>query len=501
VGRIVHGDFWVLAGAIADGGGTVAFGGLDGLVRLWKPLRGTVIPLRGHADTVTTVALSPNGKLLVTAGDDGTPRVWDAATGAPVAQLNGHVGSVGGASFSPDSREVVTIGDATARVWDALSGASIAVLRGHNPAAAPAVTSAGFDRDGKRILTGGSDGTYRLWDALPRRLTFVHPAAVTDAVVSPDGSLVLTAAEDGSARLWETSTGRLARAKREAEFPSPLTAAAFAPDGRTFAVASSDILVWPPNGSEQDLFIQAGKDTYLTPTDVAFPPGWHGNAAHVTILAASDHRRAAIWFSTGDNDPRALQTFRHRGAVMTAAYSPDGRRVLTASRDGTARVWSVASGKPLLTLRGDKGFNAAAYSSTGKRIVTAGADRVGRIWDARTGKELLELAGHTKALTSAAFSPDGSRVVTASNDKTARVWDARTGKLIAVLTDATGPVTSAAFGPGGRTLVTASADGKARLYPWRSFAPFARLLRVAAQDERVPLTPWERVEYDTLAAS
>ena len=118
---------------------------------------------------------------------------------------------------------------------------------------------------------------------------------------------------------------------------------------------------------------------------------------------------------------------------MSAAFSPDGKRIVTASQDKTARIWDAATGKPIgEPLKGhEDAVMSAAFSPDGKRIVTASQDKTARIWDAATGKPIGEpLKGHEDAVMSAAFSPDGKRIVTASQDKTARIWDAETGKPI-----------------------------------------------------------------------
>jgi hypothetical protein len=115
----------------------------------------------------------------------------------------------------------------------------------------------------------------------------------------------------------------------------------------------------------------------------------------------------------------------HAGTVLSAAFSPDGSRVVTASQDHTARTWDARTGAEILTLRGHAGgVNSAAFSPDGSRVLTASDDNTAKVWDARTGAEVLTLKGHTGAVTAAAFSPDGSRLVTASEDGTAKVWDA-----------------------------------------------------------------------------
>jgi WD40 repeat protein len=111
--------------------------------------------------------------------------------------------------------------------------------------------------------------------------------------------------------------------------------------------------------------------------------------------------------------------------VFSAAFSPDGRRIVTASLDNTARLWDAGTGKPIgEPLTGHMGrVNTAAFSPDGRRIVTASDDSTARLWDASTGKPIGELAGHTDSVFSAAFSPDGRRIVTASADNTARLWE------------------------------------------------------------------------------
>jgi WD40 repeat protein len=124
----------------------------------------------------------------------------------------------------------------------------------------------------------------------------------------------------------------------------------------------------------------------------------------------------------------------HESGVQSAAFSPDGARIVTASYDTTARIWDAATGKEITVLRGhENGVWSPAFSPDGARIVTASSDKTARIWDAATGKEITVLRGHQDSVRSAAFSPDGSRIVTASSDKTARIWDAATGKEITVL--------------------------------------------------------------------
>jgi WD40 repeat protein len=122
--------------------------------------------------------------------------------------------------------------------------------------------------------------------------------------------------------------------------------------------------------------------------------------------------------------PVAILTGHEKG-VQSAQFSPDGKRIVTASADKTARVWDAATGKTLATLAGhEQAVYSAQFSPDGTRLVTRSADWTARVWDAATGKALATITGHTNVVWSAQFSPDGTRLVTASADKTAWLWDA-----------------------------------------------------------------------------
>jgi Tol biopolymer transport system component len=159
----------------------------------------------------------------------------------------------------------------------------------------------------------------------------------------------------------------------------------------------------------------------------------------------------------------------HDDIVTSAAFSADGRRIVTASYDQTARTWNVATGRQIVLLAGHTNWVfCAAFSRDGRRIVTASYDHTARIWDSATGRESIVLSGHKDYVTSAAFSPDGARVVTSSLDHTARVWDAATGRMIMVLNGHAKPVQSAAFSTDGGRIVTASDDKTVRIWDART---------------------------------
>ena len=190
------------------------------------------------------------------------------------------------------------------------------------------------------------------------------------------------------------------------------------------------------------------------------------NDAAVTRLATLLAYRA--WL-------RPILHLRRAGLVRWAQYSPDGRRIVTASWEGTndmARAWDAQTGQPLpQPLKHD-----GTFSPDGKRIVTTssnGTNGMARVWDAQTGQPLTEPLKHARynLVNSAQFSPDGKRVVTASGDGTARVWDAQTGQPRTEPLKHAGAVSSAQFSPDGKRVVTASADGTARVWDAQTGQP------------------------------
>ncbi|AFY58453.1 WD40 repeat-containing protein [Rivularia sp. PCC 7116] len=177
------------------------------------------------------------------------------------------------------------------------------------------------------------------------------------------------------------------------------------------------------------------------------------------ILTASEDGTAIIWNSDG----KELAVLKgHTGRVYSAVFSPDGKRILSASEDKTARIWN-SDGKELAVFKGHTGrVYSAIFSPDGKRILTASEDKTARIWDS-SGKKLAVLKGHTEGVNSAIFSRDGKRIITASEDGTARIWNTD-GKELAVLKGHTGRVYSAIFSPDDKRILTASEDKTARIW-------------------------------------
>lgn len=192
------------------------------------------------------------------------------------------------------------------------------------------------------------------------------------------------------------------------------------------------------------------------------------------VVTASRDHSARVWDS--ESGQPLVEIRGHRDRVNSAMFGPDGQHIVTASRDRTARVWNAENGQLVAKLEGHGGgVNSVAYSPDGRRIVSASNDHTALVWEASSGRLLVELRGHREIVLGATYSPNGHRIVTASEDATARVWDADSGRLIAELKGHGHLVRSAAFAPDSRSIVTASADATARVWDAESGRLIAEL--------------------------
>jgi WD40 repeat protein/tetratricopeptide (TPR) repeat protein len=434
----------------------LATAGADGKVRLWNLRTGDPVgePLSEHKGAVNQVAFSDDGRRLVSAGEDGEANVWDVETGQRVAGPLKHEQSIACAAFSPGgkgraSRYVLTASaDKTASLWDAATGARVGPLLKHKGR----VLYAAFHPNGQSLVTASDSGRAILWALSPdtgaaQINELNHAGPVTYVAFSRDGRLLATASADGSVGLWDAGNGASLRVFQA--HAGAVTSVQFSPDGRRLLTASQDrtAQVWQVQtyGSSvtAGLDVRAGtRPGVMVYTDPLGPPLRHGN-----------------W-------------------VNHAEFSPDGRYVVTASRDQTACVWDAATGRQLTPrLRHLGSVTHATFGRGGRGLLTVGADAAEpvRVWDLYRGLSATPFPlGIRGTLSCAAASPDGSWVLTAASlwDRPAEIqlWEQKTGKLLTARpVRPEERVTHAAFSPDGSRVLFATGDaqmGQSRAYVW-----------------------------------
>ncbi len=233
-------DDWVESVRFDRGGSVIVSAGDDGTVRIWDGRTGEPRGTLGRAGALELydAAVSPAGDLVLAGGRDGTARLWRWRQRKLVARLRTPAERVNGVAFSPDGGLLAVGAGRAVRIWrDGSFGRPAIVLRDRSGAALNQVTSVAFAPGGKLVAAGSDSGTWSLWDVPTRRLVArvkAHPDALTDIAFSRDGAYLATAGWDGAVKVWTVPGGTLVTSKRTG---ARLEAVAFAPHGRLVAVS------------------------------------------------------------------------------------------------------------------------------------------------------------------------------------------------------------------------------------------------------------------------
>ncbi len=340
------------------------------------------------------------------------------------------------------------------------------------------VFSAVFSPDGKQVLTASEDGYAKLWDINGKELLGLpHEIEVKSAAFSPNGQQILTLTRT-NVYLWERD-GRLTD---KDSIPESMTSLdSFSTDGMKIIrstmnqsayfsmmrqLSQDDHIVISSPAENLLLTIQNGTCTLFDKEGSALKDSFSSDVINasfskdgklfLTITPDTNSCHITVWNDLGDS----LYSFKCKGTEVNAVFSFDGKSILTASNDFTAKLWDFS--QPFLHRlpRQTQAVNTIDYFPEGNRYVTASFDSTARIWDS-SGK-LIDSLKHGSVVTSAYFSPDGKHIISASRDSTSRIWSPKESRVVVLKHK--GEVTSAIFSHKGDLILTSSLDSLARLW-------------------------------------
>ncbi len=432
--------------------------------------------LRGHSGAINAIAYAPDGKTLATGSDDKTVRLWDTLTGKPRAVLSNPGDVISTVAFSPDGKTLATGGpDRTVKLWDTGTGQERGRLKQHGHW----VSSVAFSADGKTLASGSLDGIVHLWDpaTLVERASHQTGAVwVRSLALSPDGHTVATGSHDGTVKLWDWVADRERTVFDKSigvaykNQGGPVTAIAFAPDGKTLAwICTAELQMWDlETMKERASFSLRFNGAY--PGSLSFSPDGHVLAAGCGGL---EEVPASVKFWDAHTG-QSLGIIRgHAGKHLAAVFAPDGRTLAFGSSDGLVEVWDMAGNPERATVQAyPDGVWSVAFAPDGKTLASTCGEwwkkwqgkepPTLKLWDPATARERLALRGHDGYATAVAFSPDGKTLASAGWDRTVKLWDVVEDRERATLRGHTDPIWCMAFAPDGRTLATGSGNPAGR---------------------------------------
>ena len=372
-----------------------------------------VLP-NGHYGEILTASYSKDGQRIITAGTDGSYKIWDGKRFQLLTDVKAHMGEVITAVFSDNGKKIFTASsDGTLKTWDGETYVLKHTLKSFYEGIEVAVMS----KDGTKVFASSEDFITRIYDAETGMILFTlnsGEAKISSASFNVDGKKLVASSNDHNTKVWSTETGKLIINLEEQE------SAKFSPDGKNIITVSKDQLINIWNAETGRLL------TTLTSDDgIELQSAWF-TADGKKVVASSAYYGARVWDL---ETKKMIRTVPGSGNMYAVTSNMNADKIVFGSYDHSVKFYKLNGQLSVLNGHRDV-LNSISFSPDGAEFITASADGSAHIWNAESGSLIGQLKGHISEITAAGFTSDDTKILTFSKDSLVRVWDIQTAMML-----------------------------------------------------------------------